>query len=123
MKHVPCASMLTCLLFLAVAGSAHADAVDDFHLAIAQGDVGAVKRALGKDADLVNRRNPNGFTPLFQAAIQGRTAIAELLLDRGAQVDAKVLGETPLFRACFRGDVKTAALLLDRGANVEAAND
>ena len=46
--------------------------------------------------------------------------VAELLLDRGADVNAKNdLGQTPLYHA----DSEVAELLLDHGADVNAKND
>ena len=99
-----------------------ADAVADFHLAVAKGEIDNLREALAKDTGLVNRRDERDFTPLFQAAIRGHTAIAKLLLDRGAKVDDTVLGETPLFRACFQGHAETAGLLLDRKASIDSMN-
>ena len=45
-----------------------------------------------------------------------------LILDGGAEVDAKKDGTTPLFVACENGHVGVARLLLDKGAAVDRAN-
>jgi len=108
---------------LAAFQSAGADEIEEFHSAAANGDVVKVKQFLSKDAALVNHRLVNEFTPVFEAANQGRTAVVKLLLEQGAKVDARVLGETPLFRACMDGYTEAAAVLLDHGANLSAANN
>ncbi len=61
-----------------------------------------------------------GATPLYIAAGEGRLAVVELLLDKGAAIEAKAEdGCTPLSTAAFNGHVDVVKLLLDRGAAVE----
>ena len=62
--------------------------------AASRGDLEAVEELLGQGAD-VNAANTIGDRPLFVAAYWGRLGIAELLLRRGAEVDAAV-GRLPL---------------------------
>ncbi len=51
---------------------------------------------------VVNARDGDGFTPLHFAAQEHAVAIAQLLIDSGADVDAMNLhGNTPLFTAVF----------------------
>ena len=58
---------------------------------------------------------------IHEAAAGGYIETAALLLDRGADVNAKnERGWTPLHLAVRRGYTETAALLLDRGADVNA---
>jgi len=60
-------------------------------------------------------------TPLHHAALNGKSDTATLLLDRGANIDAKDNnGLTPLHHAALNGQVATATLLLDRRAMVDA---
>ena len=63
----------------------------------------------------------DGLTCLMIAAVNGHLAICRLLIDKGAQVEAKSWdGRTPLHYAAINGRVEIARLLCDRGADVEA---
>jgi hypothetical protein len=60
-------------------------------------------------------------TCLHTAAEYGHLAICRLLVDKGAQVEAKdIYDRTPLYLAAKRGCVEIVRLLCDRGADVEA---
>lgn len=83
-----------------------------------------VKGYLDKGLDPNVRSNhPNNQDWLITYAVR-RHALktVELLLDRGAKVDARsvALDKTPLFQAAFQGDVAIATLLVKRGADVNA---
>ena len=75
--------------------------------------------------------NEEGWTPLHHAAEEGNLAIVKMLLEKGADVDARTsrFGETPLMLACGlfgggRNDAgKCARLLLEKGANANAATN
>ncbi|RYP70906.1 hypothetical protein DL771_005156 [Monosporascus sp. 5C6A] len=72
---------------------------------------------------LANKKDITGRNPLSYAAEQGHEAVARLLLDRGADVNAEdvnVDGETALILAAKQGHEAVARLLLDRGAEVNA---
>jgi hypothetical protein len=63
-------------------------------------------------------------TCLMTAAYNGHLAICRLLIDKGAQLEAKDSGGwTPLHYAAFRGHVEIVRLLCDRGADVEARDN
>ena len=66
--------------------------------------------------------DPNfGVTALSWAALEGRTEIAEILIEAGADVNRKNKdGATPLHAAAFMGQLKIVKLLLDKGADVAA---
>ncbi len=83
----------------------------------------------GVHADAADR---HGNTALMDAAFHGRTNIAKLLLDAGANVNAKYKsdpksedfklndGFTALMNAAMQGHVETVKLLLAAGADVHA---
>ena len=59
----------------------------------------------------------SGFTPLHEAALNGDSEFARLLLDHGADVNAKMKdGKTPLTFAVQGGQTEMAAFLRGRGA-------
>ena len=64
-----------------------------------------------------------GNWPLSWAAQHGSWEIAELLIAKGADVNAKDLSfdqNTPLIHASIHGHVKIAELLIANGANFNA---
>ncbi|MEX2121349.1 MAG: ankyrin repeat domain-containing protein [Pirellulales bacterium] len=95
-----------------------------FFKAIAEGRFDDVAQAIQADPQLVHATYQYGGTPLFWAAFSGQEQIAALLLEQGAEVDARgIESATPLYVASERGHAGTAKLLLDHKANVEAANE
>ncbi len=63
-----------------------------------------------------------GVTPLQLAAETGNTAIIQLLLTAGADVEsANAEGQTALMSVARTGNVAAAQLLIKRGANVNAS--
>ncbi len=59
------------------------------HDAARKGDVKKVKELLASDPKLVNDKDKDGDTPLHQAALHGQLAVAQALIDAGANVNAK----------------------------------
>ena len=87
-----------------------------------RGDIAAVKQRLaaGTKADT---KTKDGTTPLHTAARFGHKEVAELLIAKGADVNAAVDGITPLHFAVARGHKEVAELLIAKGADVNAKND
>jgi ankyrin repeat protein len=87
----------------------------------------------------VNEKDEAGATPLHYAAADGLRGTVELLLAKGAEVDAKTLqdcwrgtfqmpdsfraGTTALHAAAAGGDVNTVQVLLAHGAQVDARDE
>jgi peptidoglycan/LPS O-acetylase OafA/YrhL len=87
------------------------------------GDLDAIERHLAVGA-AVNGLDPErGGTPLAWAAVSGRAEAVELLVKRGADVNAvDQSGGTALQGAAFLGHENVVDVLLRNGANVNAAN-
>ena len=86
--------------------------------AASAGNLDLVKQALvnGMDPDTTDPKS--GGTLLATAALMGHTAIVSLLLEHGADVNARSKdGGTALHAAAFLGRAETVKLLLDKGAD------
>ena len=69
---------------------------------------------------------PHTGRSLLHLAVQhGRNTVVQMLLDRGADVNAQqfINGDTPLHFATFRGYGNIAQMLISRGADVNHAAD
>jgi ankyrin repeat protein len=94
--------------------------LDGFESAAA-GDVARVEAAIDQDRAFVERVHALGWMPLHFAAFGGQPRVVELLLARGAAVDAVAknhFGNTPLQVGLLTGQGEVARALLSRGANV-----
>jgi ankyrin repeat protein len=102
--------------------------------AVSEQNVSVVNWLLEKGAD-PNARDENGVTPLMQASSAGDIEMAQLLIGRGAKVNAKAKclgtvhdsggvpvydGTTALMRAAKGGHFALVKLLLRKGANANA---
>lgn len=105
-------------------------------IAIRRGDFDAVKTQIERDPTLVTMKMawdittalryqvviPVGDTALHEAAERGHVSIANLLIDYGANVEARTRSSlTPLYNAILGHHTDVVKLLLARGANVNAA--
>jgi ankyrin repeat protein len=67
--------------------------------------------------------SPDGWTPLHLAAFFGQTEAARVLLDQGAEVNARstnAMENMPLHAAAAGHHIEVVKLLIDRGAPVNA---
>ena len=97
------------------------------------GNIEAVRQHLASGTDVDAKSSRSGSTPLHFAANYGRKEIAELLISKGAEVNAKSnKGNTPLHNAALGGGNQNAAhggqkeiaeLLIAKGADVNAKDD
>jgi ankyrin repeat protein len=83
------------------------------------------REMIERGADIHARaKNPAGVMPVHSAASVRDIETMRLLLDRGADVNARQqLGFTPLHAAAGNGDTAMADLLLSRGADPRARSD
>jgi uncharacterized protein len=86
-----------------------------------KGDAAAVKAALDRGAP-VDEPDVSGMTALMHAVMHRHTEVVELLLGRGANIEARdrLAGGTPLLVAAASADAKMVQLLLAHGANPNA---
>ena len=88
------------------------------------GYLSAIRWLLDHGADVKKVGTNTGSTPLHAAAYIGRCDAAVLLLDAGADVDARTYhSNTPLHHAAAAADNKLCNLLLSRGASLDARNE
>lgn len=87
------------------------------------GDLGAIEQYIASGAAVDAVDPEHGGTPLAWAAATGQAEAIELLIDRGADVNAADRdGGTALLAAAFLGHEKAVDVLIRHGANVNAAN-
>ena len=86
--------------------------------AVAAGDSARVKAALQAGAD-PNALDDGGHSPLFWASFAGRRALARILTEKGARVDAERPqdGSTSVHAASARGDVDLLDMLMKVGGS------
>lgn len=95
-------------------------------IAAAVGDAKRVREMLRSDSSSVNTLDPVGRRPLSGAVENENSEIVRMLLEAGADPNARELlcgGGLSLRVACARGEADAVALLLDYGANPELGMD
>ena len=89
--------------------------------ALRRGECRQVRRALNWGANVQARNERKGATLLHEAAEFGYRELVEMLIARGADVNARdVEGRTPLHVATSRGFWDVMEVLLTAGADVDA---
>lgn len=89
-------------------------------MAALRGNLEAMKALIAKGAPV----NRPGWTPLHYAASSPSAAAVAMLLELGAQVDARAPnGNTPLMLAARYGSEDSVVLLLRKGADRKLRND
>lgn len=92
--------------------------------AVGENRLSEVREILNVDADSVNARDNDGYTPLHRACYNNFMDMARLLLQYGANPNARTeLGWTPLHSACKWNNADCAQLLLQFGSDVNAESD
>ena len=90
------------------------------------GATATVKQLLEQDATLIGARDADGSTPLHCATWKGHQGVVELLVNLGADVNARNnndhWGTTPLHAAAHANQRAIAELLIAKGADIHATN-
>jgi uncharacterized protein len=98
----------------------------DVFEAAAIGDVERLRSLLAADPALAGAWSEDGFTALHFAAFFGHPDAAKLLVERGADLEARstntqfALDAAPLHSASAAGQLEVCEVLLDAGADVNA---
>lgn len=75
---------------------------------------------LDQSNQLVNSQEAGGWTPLVIAASKGNLRLVKILLDRGADVNAKTyMDQTALYVSANNGFINVVNILLDHGADAK----
>ena len=99
--------------------------LDVFTLCVA-GHTSDVLAAIDKAPELLEAHSTDGWTPLHLAAFFNWAELANVLIDRGAQVDSRStnsMKNTPLHAAAAGGNTQLVDLLLKRGAKPNATQE
>jgi ankyrin repeat protein len=92
----------------------------NLYLTMERGDLDQLKRHIAWGTDVLSPL-PDGRTPLQIAAADGREVFVELLLEAGADPEARgAAGHTALETALINGRIQVAALLAPRKKPIEA---
>jgi ankyrin repeat protein len=95
------------------------DLANQLVLYAAQGDINAVQRALASGISVNNADSIHQATALHAAAAVGHIRLIELLIDKGADLNAlDRRGITPLIIACATGQISSAKALIKAGADI-----
>ena len=93
-----------------------------WHKGISVGDTALIKSLLDEGAD-INAKDGD-FTLLMKAATEGYLKTAKLLIDKGAEIDARTNeGTSALMVASSGGYTKIVELLVNAGANAKIKNN
>ncbi|WP_338405958.1 ankyrin repeat domain-containing protein [Wolbachia endosymbiont (group A) of Longitarsus flavicornis] len=94
------------------------------HVAIENNSKDIIGFLLSKGVS-INDTDKQGYTPLHYAAWRGRLEIAELLVDKGASInaaDASTAGEKPIHVAAENNSKSIIEFLISKGVNVDEAD-
>ena len=105
--------MLLCLVVvLGVNGRKNA-----YHVAVSQNSVSKAERVFESNAaDIDERDNRSGQTPLMMSVLMGRTDLVKFFLEKGADVTIPEKdGYTPVHGAGFQGRADIMKILIEHG--------
>ena len=96
----------------------------EIHAAVLMGDIDAIRQHIAAGTDLEQKDPLGGSTPLITACVFGKTEVAIVLMEAGANLDAKNNdGSTPLHCAALFGYPEIVSALLEHGADKTLKNN
>jgi ankyrin repeat protein len=94
--------------------------IDDFVAAAGNGHTDTVTAFLDRYTAFIDQKNSAGSPALVKAAAAGLKTMVELLLSKGAQIDARDKHDwTALTEAAQKGRTEVVAMLLEKGAEID----
>lgn len=94
---------------------------ENIHEIVKKDDKKKLVRLLRKNPELINTKDEFSRTALHLATDCENNDIADLLIEKGAEIDVKDLNsKTPLHYAAIRNKVSMAELLLEKGADINS---
>jgi uncharacterized protein len=96
----------------------------DIHTAVVSGSIEAIKQHIAAGTD-INEKDPyGGSSPLISASLFGKTEIAKILIDAGAEINVQNNdGSTALHTAAFFCRPEIVKMLLDKKADKTIRNN
>jgi hypothetical protein len=95
----------------------------DIHTAVITDNLDAIKQHIAAGSDLNGKDPIGGSSPLISASLFGKTAIAKMLIDAGADLNLQNNdGSTALITAAFFCRPEIVKMLLDKGADKTIKN-
>ena len=96
----------------------------DIHVAAENGDWSAIRSALKKQPNLLDKKSSLGDTALHCAIYQRQVKVAKELINLNANLEVRGdRGRTPLHATAVSGSVEIARILLKHGVEIEAIDE
>lgn len=91
---------------------------------VQRGEIDRVSHLLQQDRGVLKQKGWGGFTALHFAALNGNRAVAELLLNSGADPNIPCdAGQTPFHFACRNGNIYIMYKMMQQGADLRIADE
>ena len=98
--------------------------MDEIIKNVRDGNVVQVRMWLDNTENDINQGDEHRFSLIHWAAREGKCALIELLVQRGARINVTNMGDdTPLHLAASQGHLEAVKLLITLGGNVNAVNE
>ncbi len=92
--------------------------------AVKSGTIDEVKKIIASDSQSLKSVDERQMTPLHYAAEKGYADIADYLIEKGADMNAKnARGSKPIHIASSTGQLDVVKILVKRGADIQEPNN